>query len=82
MPKRPMTVKELSDLLQKISGAGYGNMTFCIGEDPIYNDDYVVDYPNNRFSIRGILYNMKDYGKFKKFKQAVDKAWEELHGTQ
>nr|WP_304972005.1 hypothetical protein [uncultured Acetatifactor sp.] len=80
MGNSEMTVEKLHNLLRGVVEAGYGNIPVKIGEDVLHDDSIAFNYygDDKWMKIRGILYNHPQYEKIAKFKEDVEKAWEEL----
>ena len=55
-------------------------MTQRIQEDALHDDSITFYYygDDKRMEIKGMLYNHPQYEKLNRFKEDVEKAWEEL----
>ena len=75
-----MTVEKLYNLLRNVVDAGYGNLPVRIQEDALHDDSITFYYygDDKRMEIKGTLYNHPQYEKLNRFKEDVEKAWEEL----
>lgn len=73
---KPISAKELSELLNKACQNEGKDFTIYIGDRPLYRDEISFDILDKRVNINGMIYHEDVWKKTEQLKADIEKAFD------
>lgn len=76
-----ITVDSLRERLNELSKIGYGDMKIKCHDGYLHDDEIGYNYLNREIQLRGHLFNFSLTERVQKFRNGVEKLYQEFYGN-